>query len=195
MAKGRIERLFAMLQDRLVKELRIRGISTIQEANIFLEESYWADFNKRFMVKAQYKEDIHRAVIKGLNFDKILCIRTERTVRNDNTITHNSKLYQLKEAFPKKAKIVVQERVDGSMIITHQEVRIKYKEIDNRPEKVQQQKLKARRKVTYRPPLDHPWRKLPVGLAPRLVCKTRVTVKEAMVGSIPTTPLHIQSLR
>ena len=161
-AKGRVERLFATLQDRLVKELRIRGLSTIEEANIFLEKSYWADFNKRFMVKAQYKEDIHRAVPKELNLDKILCIRTERTVRNDNTITHNSKFYQLKEAFPKKAKIVVQERVDGSMIITHQEVRIKYKEIDNRPEKVQQKKRKTRRKVTYRPPSDHPWRKLSV---------------------------------
>lgn len=161
-AKGRIERLFATLQDRLVKELRLRGISTIQEANIFLEKSYWADFNKRFMVKVQNKEDLHRAIIKGLNLDKILCIRTERTIRNDNTITHNSKLYQLKEAFPKKSKIVVQERVDGSMIMTHQEVRIKYKEIANRPEKVQQHKLKARRKATYKPPLDHPWRKLPV---------------------------------
>lgn len=160
-AKGRVERLFATLQDRLVKELRLQGISTIEEANRFLANSYWADFNKKFMVKAQHKEELHRAVPKGLNLDKILCVRTERTVRNDNTITHNKKLYQLREAFPKKAKIVVQERVDGSMIMTYQGVRIKYKEIANRPEKMQQQKSKARRRRTYKPPSDHPWRKLP----------------------------------
>jgi len=161
-AKGRIERLFATLQDRLVKEMRLRGISTIQEANKFLDNGYWADFNKRFMVKAHSKEDLHRAVHRGLNLDKILCIRTERTIRNDNTIAHNKKLYQLKDAFPKKAKIVVQERVDGSMIMTYQEVRIKYKEIANRPEKMQEQKRKVRRKTMYRPPADHPWRKQPV---------------------------------
>lgn len=161
-AKGRVERLFATLQDRLVKEMRLRGIDTIEGANKFLEESYWADFNKKFMVKAKHKEELHRALPKGLNLDKILCIRTERTVRNDNTITHNKKLYQLKKVLPKKAKATVEERVDGSMLITYKEVRIRYKEIEVRPEKVQQEKRKTRRKATYRPPADHPWRKLPV---------------------------------
>ena len=159
-AKGRVERLFATLQDRLVKEMRLRGISTIEEANRFLDDSYWADFNKRFMVKAQHKEGLHRAVPKGLNLDKILCIRTERTVRNDNTVTHNTKLYQLKEAFPKKTKILVQERVDGSMIMTYQGVRIKYREIAARPERVQQKKSTVRRRATTTPAADHPWRKL-----------------------------------
>lgn len=158
-AKGRVERLFATLQDRLVKEMRLRGISTIEEANRFLDDNYWADFNKRFMVKAQHKEELHRAVPKGLKLDKILCIRTERTVRNDNTVTHNTKLYQLKEAFPKKAKIVVQERVDGSMIMTYQGVRIKYRAIAARPERVQQKKRTVRRRATTTPAADHPWRK------------------------------------
>src|SRR5208337_2212616 len=116
-AKGRIERQFKTLQDRLTKELRLRGISTIEEANKFLEESYWANYNKKFMVKALRKDDIHRPVPKGLNLDKILCIRTEHPVRNDNTITHNKKLYQLKESLPKKTKVRVEERVDGSMLI------------------------------------------------------------------------------
>ena len=157
-AKGRVERLFGTLQDRLVKEMRLRGISTIEEANNFLQESYWADFNKRFMVKAQLKEDIHRAVPKGLNLDKILCIRTERTVRNDNTLSHNKKLYQLKEAFPQKSKVVVQERVDGSMLITYQGVSVKFREITERPEKQQKPKKIARRQKPPIIPADHPWR-------------------------------------
>lgn len=161
-AKGRVERLFETLQDRLVKEMRLQGISTIEEANKFLETSYWADFNKKFMVIAQQEKGLHRALSKDLKLDKVLCIRTERTVRNDNTIGHNRKLYQLKEAFPKKTKVTVEEQVDGSMLITYKEVRIKYKEIEVRPEKVHKEKVKIRRKAGHIPSADHPWRKLPI---------------------------------
>jgi len=158
-AKGRIERQFKTLQDRLTKELRLRGISTIEEANKFLEESYWANYNKKFMVKALRKDDIHSPVLKGLNLDKILCIRTEHPVRNDNTITHNKKLYQLKESLPKKTKVRVEERVDGSMLIIYQERRIKYSQIQARPEKLHQEKKKHKRLgATHSIPADHPWR-------------------------------------
>jgi len=157
-AKGRIERQFNTLQDRLIKEMRLRGISTIEEANRFLEESYWAAYNKKFMVKALHKEDLHRSVPKGLNLDRILCIRTEHTVRNDNTVTHNKKLYQLKEAFPKKTKVMVEDRVDGSMLIMYQERRIKYTQIQARPEKAHQDKRKVRRQTSHSLPADHPVR-------------------------------------
>ena len=157
-AKGRIERQFNTLQDRLIKELRLRGISTIEEANKFLEDTYWAAYNKKFMVKALHEDNIHRAVTKGLNLDGVLCIRTAHTVRNDNTIAHNKKLYQLKESFPKKTKVTVEDKVDGSMLIMYQERRIKYAQIMARPEKVHQEKLKVRRQVGHSMPADHPWR-------------------------------------
>lgn len=157
-AKGRIERQFNTLQDRLIKELRLRGISTMGEANKFLEDSYWVSYNKKFMVKALHEDDMHRAVPKGLNLDKILCIRTGRTVRNDNTIEHNKKLYQLKESFPKKTKVMVEDKVDGSMLIMYQERRVKYTQIQARPEKVHQEKPKVRRQVSHSVPSDHPWR-------------------------------------
>jgi len=159
-AKGRVERLFETLQDRLVKELRLLGINTIQEANKFLEDRYWADFNKKFEVKAMYKEDLHRDIPKGLKLDRILCIRSEHAVGNDNTIRHNKKFYQLKEAFPKKSRITVEERVNGSMLIIYQERRIKYVELPGKPEKAYQEKLKMRRtsKGRYLPP-DDPFRK------------------------------------
>ena len=158
-AKGRIERQFKTLQDRLTKELRLRGISTIEEANKFLEESYWANYNKKFMVKALRTDDLHRPVLKGLNLDKILCIRTEHPVRNDNTIAHNKKLYQLKESLPKKTKVRVEERVDGSMLIIYKEGRIKYSQITARPEKLHQEKKKRKRQGEATIiPADHPWR-------------------------------------
>jgi len=79
-AKGRIERLFGTLQDRLVKEMRLRGISTIEEANRFLQE-YLPLYNRKFTIKAVSKQDLHRPVARGIDLHKILCIRTIRTVR------------------------------------------------------------------------------------------------------------------
>jgi hypothetical protein len=79
-AKGRVERLFHTLQDRLVKEMRLRGISSIPEANEFLKE-YLPVYNRRFGKKAARTENLHRSIPKGLNLDRILCIKTERTVR------------------------------------------------------------------------------------------------------------------
>ncbi len=158
-AKGRVERLYETLQDRLVKELRLRGINTIEEANMFMEEHYWADFNKKFMVHPHHKEDIHRAIPKGLNLNRILCIRSEHTVGNDNTIRHNKKIYQLKEAFPKKTRVIVEERIDGTMLVMYQDRRIKYKEIDARPEKMNKEKSTIRRySQNSVPAKDHLWR-------------------------------------
>jgi hypothetical protein len=92
-AKGRVERLFGVLQDRLIKEMRLRGIKTKESANEFLKE-YLPKFNRRFRVCPANDTDVHVRVPKYFNLDKYLCIKTERTVRKDNTITHNGKLYR-----------------------------------------------------------------------------------------------------
>lgn len=155
--KGRIERLFKTLQDRLVKDMTIRGISTIEEANKFLE-TYMAFHNKRFAFKPKEQNDLHREVPKGLNLDKILCIRTERALRNDCTVAHNGKLYQIQEAVKSK-KVWVEERVNGRMLITHNDDSLQFKEITIRPEK-HKKPLKLRKKTLYKPSADHPWRKL-----------------------------------
>lgn len=155
-AKGRIERLFGTLQDRLVKEMRIRDISTIQEANRFLQE-YLPVYNKKFMVAPVSKEDLHRPVPKGIDLDKILCIRTQRTVRNDNTIAHDKKLYQLDESTRVK-KVTVEERTDGKMLIVSHGRSLKYHQIAKRPEVIKQPVIRKARQS--RPvPHDHPWKK------------------------------------
>jgi hypothetical protein len=155
-AKGRVERMFNTLQDRLVKEMTLRGINTIEEANKFLK-SYLSSHNKRFAVKPKEQNDLHRDMPKGLNLDKVLCIRTERTLRNDFTIAHNGKLYQIQEAIRSK-KVLVQERVNGTMLITHNDVSLKFKEIITRPEKKQKPACIQSRKG-HTPSADHPWRK------------------------------------
>ena len=156
-AKGRVERLFNTLQDRLVKEMTLRGINTIEEANKLLK-SYLSSHNKRFAVKPKEQSDLHRSIPKGLNLDKILCIRTERTLRNDTTIAHNGKLYQIQEAVKSK-KVLVEERVNGKMLITHNAVHLKYKEISARPEKQQKPSRKHLPRKGHAPSADHPWRK------------------------------------
>lgn len=156
-AKGRVERLFKTLQDRLVKEMRIRGISSIEEGNKFLE-NYLPSYNRRFAVKPAELKDLHREIPKGLNLDEILCIRTERRLRNDNTIAHNKKLYQVKESV-KGAKVVVEDRINGAMFITCNGIRLPYTQIMARPQKQEAPPKKRRQPKHISPPADHPWRK------------------------------------
>ena len=84
------------VQDAPVKEMTISGITTIAEANRYLG-TYLSAHNKRFAVKAKEADDLHRDIPRGLNLAKILCIRTMRTPRNDFTIVHNGKLYQIEQ--------------------------------------------------------------------------------------------------
>lgn len=155
-AKGRIERLFGVLQDRLVKEMRLKGIRTREEANEFLK-GYLPAYNKRFRVCPANDTDMHVKLPKYFDLDKRLCVKTERTVRKDNTIAHDGKLYQIEDGVRTK-KVTVEERIDGSMRITSDGRGLGHREITERPEKEPTAKtLRPRR--PYIPPKDHPWRK------------------------------------
>jgi transposase len=156
-AKGRIERLFKTLQDRLVKEMTIRGINTIAEANKYLS-TYLAIHNKRFAVKAKEPDDLHRDIPPGLNLDKILCIRTKRTLRNDCTIAHNGRLYQIEQSLRVK-ELMVEEMVNGSMFISHNDVRLPFREITARPEKQHEPTPMPRKRKGHTPSAHHPWHK------------------------------------
>src|SRR5208282_3475281 len=88
-AKGRVERLFGTLQDRLVKEMRLQGITTLEQANLFLEE-YWPRYNQRFTGVPEKALDIHRKIPKELHLDSILCIKVQRKLRNDFTLAYRN---------------------------------------------------------------------------------------------------------
>lgn len=160
-AKGRIERLFKTFQDRLVKEMRLRNIKTIEEANKFLR-FYLPIFNKRFNVMPVEEGDLHRDIPKNINLDSILCIKTEHALRNDFTVAHNTKLYQILDQVDTK-RVTVEERINGRLFITHNQVQLNYKEIIKRPKKQETQKIGMIKipKKPYIPPTDHPWRSYP----------------------------------
>jgi len=85
-AKGRVEKLFATLQDRLGAELRLRGIVRLEEANRFLQSVFIRSFNRRFAVRPRDSQKAWRTVPKGMDLDRIISFRYLPTVGNDNTI-------------------------------------------------------------------------------------------------------------
>lgn len=157
-AKGRIERLFKTLQDRLVKEMRLVDIKTCQEANAFLDK-YINKFNAKFAVEARVKGDAHRPLDKSIKIDEILSIQTEHVLRNDRTVVHDRKLYQVTDK-TRAQRVVVFEYLNGSIAIKYGQVRLNFNAIAEysqlRPRIQETKKLK--RRLRYIPPKNHPWR-------------------------------------
>ncbi len=157
-AKGRIERLFKTFQDRLVKEMRLRGLKSIAEGNEFLGH-YLPVFNKRFNVVPLENEDLHRPLPEGTEIDKILSVKTPRALRNDFTVLHEGKLYQVEDNIRSK-EVIVEERLNGQLLITHKGRALRYNQISQKPVKIQQ----PRKQRIYAPvPRDHPWRNFRIG--------------------------------
>jgi len=154
-AKGRVERLFRTFQDRLIKEMRLKSIKTIEEANKFLEY-YLSIFNRRFSIEALEKDDLHRPLGKDVDLEAILCKREDHPLRNDFTVMHNKRLYQVLEPTNAK-KVTVQERINRRMLIVHKGKLLKYKQITQRPVRKEAKKpYMFRIKKVWHPPMDHP---------------------------------------
>jgi transposase len=161
-AKGRVERLFKTLQDRLVREMRLQGVKSVEEANAFLE-NYLPKHNKRFRKEARLTADLHRPALHARDLDRILCIKEERTVKNDFTIAYEGKLYQI-EQMTRAEKVTVEVRLDGSLHITYKGQDLRYRMITEQPpmKETPDPPLLLAAKKPWVPPADHPWKKRPV---------------------------------
>ncbi len=162
-AKGRIERLFNTFQNRLIKEMRLKGIRSTEEANKFLAY-YLPAYAKRFTVQPANNTDLHRTLRKGVNLDAVFCVKTIRVLRNDFTVAYNGKLYQIKDNVNTE-KVTVEERANGSIHISYRNTDLKFKEITTRPKK--QQKESQARKGHYIPPRTATWRRFRLPGSPR----------------------------
>jgi len=160
-AKGRIERGFGTHQDRLIKEMRLAGIKTKDEANKFLEW-YLPKHNKKFSISPAKKANLHRKSPGKKELKKILCIQTRRHLGNDAVIQHNSKFYQVEDIPWRRIKrVIVEDRFDGSMHVRNNGSYFKYREIAAkliRRSKTGKKGIRRPRKV-YIPPSDHPWKR------------------------------------
>jgi len=160
-AKGRVERLFRTLQDWLPKELKLRGIQTMAEANKFLQESFIAYVNKKLVVEPKSEVDLHQS-INGHDLNSIFCLKYHRMLNNDNTISYKSRFFLLAKKQPiflrRGEKITVNLNFDGTIILTARGQRLEYQKIEKRPKKEAMPKSEVKNVIYKKPSRNHPWR-------------------------------------
>lgn len=163
-AKGRIERANQTLQDRLVKELRLRGISDIDRANAYLPE-FRADYNRRFAVTPRSIHDAHRPLLKSDNLDLILTHQKTGTLTKNLTVQSNKVIYQIQSKRPgyalRNAKVTVCENAKGEVTILYKNKPLSYTiyyKSSPQAEVVDSKTLDRQIRTPKPPAPDHPWR-------------------------------------
>jgi hypothetical protein len=167
-AKGRVERRNGVFQDRLVKEMRLAGISNLEAANRFLEEKFLPDLNRRFWVKPAEPADVHRAVPRHLA--EVLSWEESRVVQRDWTVSWQGRYFQIGQRHEGLClagkKVVVRELRDGTLQLVWAGQKLQWQELPQRPEPA----LKARKPSTskrllpVKPASAHPWRQFASGI-------------------------------
>jgi hypothetical protein len=171
-AKGRVERLFGTLQDRLIKEMRVAGVGSMEEANRFLDETFIPFWQKRFTVEPTEPVDAHRALPKGVDLLQIFAETEQRVIGGDFTFRYDNRFYQIEEvdAHPKmpKSRVTLEHRLDGTLRFRWQDRYLLPTPLPGPPPaKPKRSKTKtAPRKLAGaagKPlPADHPWRRFPI---------------------------------
>jgi hypothetical protein len=162
-AKGRVERAHGVFQDRFVKELRLEGKSTIEEANRILSDGFTDDINAKFAVAPARVEDRHRPLRCDEDLAQILSIRQSRTVARDFSIRHEGRTLQIEKqrGLPRPAsKITVARHLDGSLHLVCEGRELVFTDVT---EKLKRQPADppslAKPRTHAKPASDHPWRK------------------------------------
>jgi hypothetical protein len=164
-AKGRVERMNGVLQDRLIKELREKGISTVEKANKYLED-FRLEYNKKFAVNPANPSNAHRALLPHQKLEKLCMIEEERVLSKNLSFQYKTELYQIDSPYRyrlwgKKVKILED---DGEVkMVMHDGKELKYKKWKEKvyePAKILDVKdLEVFwLKTTRKPKKNHPWR-------------------------------------
>jgi len=160
-AKGRVERKHAVFQDRLIKEMRLEGLSAIETANRFVPG--WIDRNnEQFAVSPKSEIDLHRPVPKDLDLRSVFCLEDERSISMDYCIRIKKQWIQVisqKDLPLPRTKVLVQTWRDGSLHILHQGRELACKLLDKAPEKLDTAKPEVGVRQVTIPAPEHPWRK------------------------------------
>ena len=173
-AKGRIERLFATLQDRLVKEMRLAGIASIEAANHFLETRFLPEWEQRFTVAPRNPRNAHRQLERAQRLDEILSVRAVRKVAQDHTVSWEGNLWGVPReevcAGLRGAAVEIERRLDGSHWLRYrgrylhlrpcpQPLRPSASPSGLRPPGLADPTPRPKIKPKYHVPAEHPWRK------------------------------------
>lgn len=164
-AKGRVERTHGTSQDRLVKKLRLRGISTFEGVNEYLEESYLAAHNARFARRAASSADYHLKLDPKLDNGNLWCREETRCVSNDGVIAYQNRRLSLtlRRDMPLRARVLVRESEEGDLRIIYKtprgaEYELTWKDYLE-PEPLYREKSAGSRAGPHRPSTEHPWRR------------------------------------
>lgn len=168
-AKGRVERSNRVLQDRLVKELRLNSISTIEEANPFLP-SFMEKYNQRFAKTPKSPLNAHRELPKDVNLDRVFRLQETRYLSKNLTFQYKNKLYQIKTSRPiyalSKAKINILESKEGDVLVEYKNKKLLYSIYEERPlqaEEVHSKEINLKLdnllKKKYKSSKRHPWKR------------------------------------
>jgi len=145
-AKGRIERSFLTAQDRLVKQLRLAKISTLADANKFLETEYWPEWNKHFARPVTDFSNHHRALTEQLDVAAILSHVEERVIGNDYTFSFAGQRYQILrsevQAGMRHQRLRLELRLDGELKARYQGRYVAIEECGARPIPMEAKKSK-----------------------------------------------------
>jgi hypothetical protein len=174
-AKGRIERLFGTLQDRLVKEMRLAQISTLEQANRFLEITFWPFWEERFTVSPAQTSDAHRSLQRAQRLEQILSVRAARIVASDHTVSWRGERWGVPReavcAGLRGARAEIERRLDGTHWLRFRGRYLPLISCPNAPRSASPSGLRppgladrnpnplGRSKTKYTPPPEHPWRK------------------------------------
>lgn len=161
-AKGRIERGHGTHQDRLVKQMRLRGIVDYEGANAYLENEYWAEHNRRFGREAASGTDYHRPVPRGMKLDEVFSLQEQRTLSADWVVSYQRRLLQIARGQRVRPgrKIVVQEQRTGELRLLAGSRQLRWAEIQSRPQRERPAVTASPAARRYGPvPATHPWQR------------------------------------
>jgi hypothetical protein len=159
-AKGRVERRNGLLQDRLVKEMRLAGINGLEKANTFLEEKFLPALNTKFNVQARSSLDVHRKASR--NLDQVLSWEEQRVVGKDWTVVWNGLWFQIQAEHERlnlvDRKVTVRQLRSGGLQWHYEGKKLRMKELPERPAREKPQPRRVGRTRLTKPAKDHPWR-------------------------------------
>jgi len=175
-AKGRVERAHGTHQDRLVKKLRLAGISSYEEANRYLDEQYLANHNRRYARPPASAVDYHRRRPTARQLDEVFWLEQERVVSADWVVSYQTRLLQLERQSrhyaPARSRVTVRENQQGEVAILYRGHKLGFKEIFVRPapaaapaDKVHRLNTRGGRREgregasRARPSPQHPWKR------------------------------------
>jgi transposase len=184
-AKGRVERMNGVLQDRLVKALRLEKINDLESANRYLDQTFLPAFHRQFARAPAQPTDVHRPVPRDL--DEILSWEQERVVQRDWTVACGGQWYQLDRQHEPLSlagrRVIVRRLRDGRVQLVYRGQKLRWRALPRRPERVRPEPRRTGRVRASKPVAGHPWRRFGVAAGRKYWAGRRKETGRAIAGA------------